>query len=71
MSDVVFVVMNGERCEGGSVCGVFRAEADAVAFALTIETAFGGGWMEEDKNVWSNGCDLVSVERWEVTEEMP
>jgi len=60
----VFIVMHGEKCQGGSVKSVHKNESDAIKAALSVRTCFEGGWVEDGENEWENGCDFVSVQEW-------
>lgn len=64
----VFVVLHGERCEGGAVVSIHHSKINAIKAALAVNCSFEGGWAldEETSNYWTNGCDFVLVERHEV-----
>ncbi len=62
----VYVVMNGERCEGGSVMSVHLSEDTARDAALKVKAHFAGGWQETNLNTWENGCDFVAVVEMEL-----
>lgn len=64
----VFVVINGETHEGGMVVSVHRSKENAVIAALAVETHFEDGWEKEDENYWTNGCDFVMINEYEVQE---
>ena len=58
----VYVVLHGERCEGGSVVSVHRTHAEAKKAALAVDTCFDGGWEEDGEDQWINGCDFVEID---------
>ena len=64
----VWVVLNGEMHEGGSVVSVHDSKNKAVKAALAVHPHFDGGWepLPEENLSWGNGCDYVTVEEWEV-----
>jgi len=64
----VWIVIKGEKHEGGSVEGVYATKNKAVNEAMKVSCSFGGGWspiMNEELS-WENGCDYLTVEDWEV-----
>jgi hypothetical protein len=66
---IVYVVLHGERCEGGSVISIHKNRATAVSAALNTKCCFEGGWKPDPENgdyYWLNGCDFVCVEKYEV-----
>ena len=66
---MVYVVMTGERHEGGRIVSIHYIYDDAIKVAKSIEPVFPGGWIEKssDTNYYAeNGCDFVSVECFEV-----
>lgn len=70
---VVYIVMNGENYEGGSVVSVHRTYEQAKRAALKVKALFEGGWKLEDEDAgltcwWSNGCDWLRVFDAEVQE---
>jgi hypothetical protein len=66
---IVYVVMSGEKHEGGKVISIHQNCDDAINAAGQIEAVFHGGWMKE-KSPWNyyaeNGCDFVSVQSFDV-----
>lgn len=64
----VWVVLKGEKHEGGSVCGVYSTKERAIFEGLKATFSFDGGWtkMKDCELSWENGCDYLSVEEWEV-----
>lgn len=58
----VFVVLKGEKSEGGSIEGVYSSVDAAREAALATATCFGGGWVQEEVDYWTNGCDFISVQ---------
>ena len=64
----VFIVLHGERCEGGVVVSIHHSKIDAIKAALAINCCFEGGWTpeEDEKDYWVNGCDFVCVEKHKV-----
>jgi len=62
----IWVVLHGERCEGGTVTGIYKKKRDARKKALFTDTCFEGGWTLIHKNYWENGCDYVEIERWRI-----
>ena len=58
----MFIVLHGERCEGGSVVSVHNTHQQAVKAALNVKCHFDGGWTQIDPDYWENGCDFVTVE---------
>lgn len=60
----VYVVMLGERSEGGDVEAIYTTREAATAFALTRRTHF-GPWVG-GPDTWISGCDVLSVEEHEV-----
>lgn len=63
----VYIILHGEQGEGGDVYGVLSDRKKAVKCAMEIKPCFPGGWKKE-KNIdmWINGCDFVSVEKWRI-----
>lgn len=66
----VHIVLNGEKHEGASVLGVFLNTEKAIEFSLEQETRFDGDWIpcRDIQHRWTNGCDVISIEEWTVTE---
>lgn len=64
---IVFVVMEGEKHEGGTVVGVFRNLQDAKKCALE-QKYYGEPWYEILGSLprWESGCDRVEIETWEI-----
>ena len=68
----VWIVLQGEQCEGGSIQGVFIWKKDAEKCALSQFKCFSGEWELEDENVggskrWRNGCDFIEISKWKVS----
>lgn len=67
----VWVVLNGEHCEGGTVVGVFSSRQRAKTRALKCEARF-DDWKQakdpDDPNEWESGCDFVRIEQHEVNQ---
>jgi hypothetical protein len=59
----VFVVLRGEKSEGGDVKGVFTDELRAIECALAQPFFTAGPWQQVDDLVWESGCDFVRVEQ--------
>jgi hypothetical protein len=66
----VYVVVAGEKYQGGDVRSVHSKKKDAIKAALSTDTCFSGGWvpdLEDGKeNCWTNGCDFVTVQAHKV-----
>ena len=64
----VYVVLHGERCEGGSILAVHKNKKNAIATALKVKCCFNGGWAKDDdlENYWTNECDFVTVEEHKI-----
>lgn len=67
----VYVVMQGEQSEGGSILYV----ADSLALARKYAEKYTAGEASEyrawdksktEKDMWTAGCDWLSIERWNV-----
>lgn len=78
MRPIVFVVISGERGEGGSIRGVRTDFRDAEIIALS-QTPHFGSWqcdechpdplaLQDGDTVksWESGCDFVKIEKWTV-----
>lgn len=65
-SDVVYIVIRGEKNEGGSIKAVMYNADDAESFALAIERHWPDHpWKLTSKAYpmrWENACDFVQVE---------
>ena len=65
----VYVVMRGENYEGGSIVDIFYLESDAVKFATEFaETMSFRMAKQKGRNVWTGGCDWLSVDEWPVSD---
>jgi len=65
----VYVVMQGENHEGGSVVAVFYLEKDAVKFATKFAKAMSFPMTKKkDRNVWTGGCDWLTILTYEVSD---
>ena len=62
-----YIVLSGEQSNGGDVKGVFASHSAATKFALAMPAVFAGGWEATDADMWTNGCDWLAVESWEIT----
>lgn len=62
-----YVVTRGEKCEGGSVVSVLSTYSQAESTALAEPCCFEGGWQKEENNYWTNECDYVLIQEFEVT----
>ena len=64
---VVWIVMNGESNEGGTIDGVYSTKKKAMRNALLEKCHFSGGWMLKEENEdyieWENGCDFLTVSK--------
>lgn len=59
----VYIVSIGEKCEGGSVSGVFHNREDACKFIAKNHKEF----RETSRDYWEDdGCDYIEIEEWEV-----
>ena len=77
MLEVVWVVMKGERYEGGSVYGIFATAEKAYRAALGLQAydyTEDYPWVEdhlpegypEGYRSWSAGCDYITVQAHEL-----
>ena len=57
----VYVVLHGERYEGGSVVSVHKNKDWAIEAALKVKTYSLGSWVRKEGLYWENGCDFVLV----------
>lgn len=57
----VFIVMTGEKCEGGRVVSIHETKQGAREAALEVKPCFEGGWKETGYLYWENGCDWLKV----------
>ncbi len=62
----VFIILAGEAHEGGEVKSVHFFKETAMAMALLVPTHFEGGWKQINDQEWTNGCDWVKVEEWNI-----
>lgn len=62
----IYILMRGERNEGGEIRGVYTSYESAVQAAMDVPRAFPGGWEHYDNNEWVNGCDFVRISIWTV-----
>ena len=71
--ECVWTVSRGEACEGSDVLRVCASKEGAMAAVREFMGAahFDGGWTLEHDAVhtmyWRNGCDLLSIECFEVS----
>jgi len=66
----VYVVLLGERAEGGSIVGIYTKKVEARKAALAQVPAFPDGWIksEDEKDTWHNHCDEVYIQSHKVEE---
>ena len=75
---VVYVVIRGEHCQGGSVKGI-RYRLDEAEILAMLEKSYSGDWIQTDVHdpwtrkgngdvvkMWENCGDFVQIEKWEV-----
>lgn len=64
----VYIVTKGEFCEGASPQSVHATRDGAIRAALKDNEAHFGEWERSSRgpDVWISGCDILSVEEWEV-----
>jgi hypothetical protein len=63
----VYVVMAGEKYEGGHICSIFATESEAVKFATEYaKTMPFTAEKHPGRNDWSGGRFFLTVEEWEV-----
>lgn len=65
-SNSVWVVVCGEKCEGGSVEAVCKSELGARKYVETNVEYHFEPWKETRKNYWESGCDFVKIEEHKV-----
>ncbi len=63
---IAYIVVKGERGEGGSIVSVRKTKKAAISDALAVKTYFEGGWIADGPTSWENGCDYVLWQRWKV-----
>lgn len=63
---VVWLVTHGEYGGGRTPVSVWSRKDKAVKAALAQTTCFPGGWVSYGDGTWRNGCDIVTVEQFEV-----
>ena len=63
---VVWLVTHGEYGEGRTPVSVWERKKKAIKAALAQTTYFPGGWKPHGDDEWRNGCDIVTVEKFEV-----
>lgn len=63
---VVWLVTHGEYGEGKTTVSVWLRKDKAIKAALAQSTCFEGGWKPYGEDMWRNGCDVVTVEQFEV-----
>ena len=76
----VYIVMLGEAHEGGSILDVFSTEESAVDWCkryMVVEqhpqfvpAQTRRSWVEESPTSWRRGCDILSVQEWDVRERL-
>ena len=66
----VYIVSRGERFEGGQIQSVHENLESAIKSALEIPCVFEGGWEESTSrpHYWTNGCDFIDVQSFDVIE---
>ena len=58
----VYVVMQGENYEGGSIVEIFSTQSEAVKFATKFAKTMSFPMIKhKDRNVWNGGCDWLSI----------
>lgn len=64
----VYIVTKGEYCEGASPRSVHATREGAIKAALERNKACFAAWAQQDASrlEWVSGCDILSVEEWEV-----
>jgi len=60
----VFIVLKGERGNGGCVVSVHRTKKAAIKAALAVPCCFDGGWRYDGPTSWKNGIDFVLWQKW-------
>jgi hypothetical protein len=64
----IYVVMFGERYEGGHICDIFSTESEAIKFANEYAKTMSFTMVKDpENNNWVGGCDWLSVEEWGVS----
>jgi len=76
---VVYVVMKGERSEGGRVLGVWQRKEDAVRWCKEyvekdnngrywqdVDMVWDSRWVQIEDDEWEGGCDWMDIKTWEV-----
>ena len=64
----VFIFMQGENGEGGTVKGVFSNYKDAKNAVLEHLESFSDTWIKVNttsisEQYWTNGCDVITIEK--------
>jgi hypothetical protein len=62
----VWIVTKGEEGQGAGIEAVTATLARARSAARKLAASSFGDWTEDGKDRWTNGCDVVEVERHEV-----
>lgn len=62
----IYIVVNGERGEGGTIVSVHRFKKAAIKAALAVKCCFEGGWVPDGPTSWVNGCDFVLYQKWPI-----
>lgn len=60
----VFIVEQGEFCEGAVVCGVFSTIKKALEYVGTFYDQ--NRWKLVSENRWEFGCDYLEINEYEV-----
>ena len=60
----VFIVEQGEFCEGAVVCGVFSTMKKALEYVGTFYDL--NKWKLARENRWEFGCEYVEINEYEV-----
>lgn len=64
MESNVFIVEEGEFCEGGVIRGVFTTHEKALKYVKTYYDST--KWKATRTNRWEYGCDYVEIGEYEV-----
>ena len=60
----VFIVEQGEFCEGAVICGVFSSIEKALNYVGTYYDL--NRWKLKRENRWEHGCDYLEINEYEV-----
>lgn len=63
----VYIVLQGEDCEGASVKAVFATEDQAVQYVKENYARY----EKTGPRRWHYGCDYIEIEEWELTWRYP